>query len=106
MHFDLLPPSSAEGHSSTAVESHDEHERNVSSSDSSKPDVVITDMKNGKNGNSNGIASKKLPLSTSAGSNNTLSTTLTVAQERGNPTGRSNDMRPLSPIKPLSPIGL
>lgn len=100
MLFDMVTPSSAEGRSSTAVESHDE--RNVSSSDSSKPSSVSIDQA-GKNGASQG---KKLPLgqtqnSSSAG---TVNTTLTVVQER-TPPRRSNEMRPLSPIKPLSPIG-
>lgn len=109
MLFDMVTPSSAEGRrsvegrSSTAVESHDE--RNVSSSDSSKPSSVSIDQA-GKNGVSQ---SKKLPFSqsqapTQTGSASTVNTTLTVVQER-TPPRRSNDMRPLSPIKPLSPIG-
>ena len=101
MLFDMVPPSSAEGRSSMAVESHDE--RNVSSSDSSKPSTVSIDnqgQKWGQTGNN-----KKLPLSQSDGSLSTVSTTLTVVQER-TPPRRSADMRPLSPIKPLSPIGL
>jgi hypothetical protein len=88
-----------EGRSSTAIESNDE--RNVSSSDSSKPSTVSID-----NAKSGGNQHKKLPLSQSQsqGSMGTVSTTLTVVQER-TPPRRSNDMRPLSPIKPLSPIG-
>ncbi|KAG4437899.1 hypothetical protein IFR05_006618 [Cadophora sp. M221] len=99
MLFDMVTPSSAEGRSSTAVESHDE--RNVSSSDSSKPSSVSIDQA-GKNGSSQG---KKFPLSQTQTSNaGTVNTTLTVVQER-TPPRRSNEMRPLSPIKPLSPIG-
>ncbi|PVH85804.1 Rho GTPase activation protein [Cadophora sp. DSE1049] len=99
MLFDMVTPSSAEGRSSTAVESHDE--RNVSSSDSSKPSSVSIDQAS-KTGSSQ---NKKLPLSqTQSSSASTVNTTLTVVQER-TPPRRSNEMRPLSPIKPLSPIG-
>lgn len=99
MLFDMIPPSSAEGRSSTAVESHDE--RNVSSSDSSKPSSVSMVEKDGKT--SGGNQNTKLPLSQSGSQNtdSTVNTTLTVVQERTPPR-----MRPLSPIKPLSPIGL
>lgn len=100
MLFDMLPPGSAEGRSSTAVESHDE--RNVSSSDSSKPSSVSIDNAGQKSGSNQG---KKLPLSQTQSAMGTVSTTLTVVQER-TPPRRSGDMRPLSPIKPLSPIGL
>jgi len=95
-----IPPNSAEGQSSTAVESHDE--RNVSSSDSSKPSSVS--MNEQKWGQTPGQQKKKLPLSQTHGNPSTVSTTLTVVQERTPP--RSASMRPLSPIKPLSPIGL
>lgn len=98
--FDMVTPGSAEGQSSTAVESHDE--RNVSSSDSSKPSSVSIEQAGQK-----GASQSKKPVmsqSQSTGSMNTISTTLTVVQER-TPPRRSNDMRPLSPIKPLSPIG-
>jgi hypothetical protein len=96
MLFDMIPPSSAEGQSSTA------DERNVSSSDSSKPSSVSVD--NQGTGPGPNSSAKKLPLSQSSGSMSTVSTTLTVVQER-TPPRRSADMRPLSPIKPLSPIG-
>jgi hypothetical protein len=97
------PPTSAEGRSSTAVESHDE--RNVSSSDSSKPSSVsVNDGQ--KWGQTQAQQSKKLPLSQNFGYDGAVSTTtLTVVQER-TPPRQSSDMRPLSPIKPLSPIGL
>jgi hypothetical protein len=96
MLFDMIPPSSAEGQSSTA------DERNVSSSDSSKPSSVSVDNQGAGPGSNS--SAKKLPLSQSSGSMSTVSTTLTVVQER-TPPRRSADMRPLSPIKPLSPIG-
>jgi hypothetical protein len=100
MLFDMIiPPSSAEGRSSTAIESHDE--RNVSSSDSSKPSSVSIDNPSAKAG---GNHHNKLPLSQSNNSPGTVNTTLTVVQER-TPPHRGTDMRPLSPIKPLSPIG-
>lgn len=87
---DMLPPSSAEGRSSTAIES----ERNVSSSDSSKPSSI-------DNSNQN----KMLPFSQgSTTSSGTVNTTLTVVAERSQ-TPPNSDMRPLSPIKPLSPLG-
>ncbi|KAK0119251.1 hypothetical protein ONS95_008102 [Cadophora gregata] len=98
MLFDMITPSSAEGRSSTAVESHDE--RNVSSSDSSKPSSVSIDQASKTAGSQN----KKVAVSQSQTSSaSTVNTTLTVVQERTPP--RSNEMRPLSPIKPLSPIG-
>jgi hypothetical protein len=100
MLFDMVTPGSAEGRSSTAIESHDE--RNVSSSDSSKPSSVSIDTSGQKYG---GGKNQKLPLSQSQTSMGTVSTTLTVVQER-TPPRRSGEMRPLSPIKPLSPIGL
>lgn len=92
-----VPPSSAEGRSSTAVESHDE--RNVSSSDSSKPSSI-------DNSKAGGNQNRKLPLSQT--SNSSISTTLTVVDERSRSRSQSrtsSDMRPLSPIKPLSPLG-
>lgn len=115
------PPSTGGEHSSVAVESHDE--RNVSSSDSSKPSSVSADphgststprndsksssKSSSKSAGSKETTKKKLPLSPSTGStasNQTISTTLTVQDTT--PPRKSADMRPLSPIKPLSPIGL
>lgn len=105
------PQTSAEGRNSTAVESHDE--RNVSSSDSSKPSSVRVDKEKWSQAQQGNLSkkntegkgeSRKLPLQHSQ-SSSTVSTTLTVMQER-TPPRRSADMRPLSPIKPLSPIGL
>lgn len=105
------PPNSAEGRSSTAVESHDE--RNVSSSDSSKPSSVSVDKEKwtqaqqGKLGGkaADGKGENKKLLLQQSQSSGSVNTTLTVVQER-TPPRRSSDMRPLSPIKPLSPIGL
>ena len=99
------PPNTAEGQSSTAIESHDE--RNVSSSDSSKPSIASANEQQSKVSNGHkGHSHKKLPLSQSNDSLSSLSTTtLTVANELTTPR-RGSDMRPLSPIKPLSPIGL
>jgi len=107
-HNNSPPPTSAEGRSSTAVESHDE--RNVSSSDSSKPSTVSMNDQGKFGQQKESQAHKKLPLSDSQGSVNTVNTTLTVKPETySTPKRRAADttsMRPLSPIKPLSPIGL
>jgi hypothetical protein len=99
--FDMVAPGSAEGRrSSTAIESPDE--RTVSSSDSSKPSSVSIDNSRQRTGETQ---SKELPFSQNQRSQDTISTTLTVVDDR-TPPRRSGDMRPLSPIKPLSPIGL
>ncbi|CAG8976600.1 hypothetical protein HYALB_00002113 [Hymenoscyphus albidus] len=103
MLFDMAhagPPGSAEGQSSTAVESHDE--RNVSSSDSSKPSSVSINHQEPKQK----APSKKSNLnqSDSQASMSTISTELTIVADR-TPPRKSTEMRPLSPIKPLSPIG-
>ncbi|KAI9644013.1 hypothetical protein NHQ30_007365 [Ciborinia camelliae] len=129
--FDRMPPGSAGGHSSTAVESHDE--RNVSSSDSSKPSSVSLEhqgrkpsdekarkpsgeknqrrspdsersqsQKDNHTGNGTMSQSNSMNSMNSTNSTDTVSTTLTVMQ----PTQpRNGNLRPLSPIKPLSPIG-
>lgn len=91
MLFDMIPPSSAEGRSSTAIESPDD-ERMISSSGSSKPSSVSVPP------------SKSLPLSSSQDYTPTANTTFSITQDQ-TPPRASNDMRPLSPIKPLSPIG-
>ena len=119
------PPNSAEGRSSTAIEeSHDE--RNVSSSDSSKPSSVSVNDHQGRGQRQDGHGGKsgylqnqqgqqsqhqhqqerngKTPLSLSGGSLSTVSTTSAVKDRKA--PGRSAGIRPLSPIKPLSPIGL
>lgn len=102
-------PNSADGRSvaSTAVESHDD--RNVSSSDSSKPSTASMNdqAKWGQQKQVQGQQDKKLPLSQSQSqsSSNTVNTTLTMNQDR-TPPRKNQQMRPLSPIAPLSPIGL
>jgi len=97
------PPNSAGGTNSTAVESHDE--RNVSSSDSSKLSSVSLNEQKWPQSQTHSQQSRSLPLSQTQGSVSTISTTLTVVPER-TPPRKNSDMRPLSPIKPLSPIGL
>ncbi|KAF7949325.1 uncharacterized protein EAE97_002834 [Botrytis byssoidea] len=126
MLFDQMPPGSAGGRSSTAVESHDE--RNVSSSDSSKPSSVSLENQGRKHSHEKGRKASgeknqrrspdsersqrqiqvenhregAMSQSNSMNSIDTVSTTLTVIQATP---PRNGDMRPLSPIKPLSPIG-
>ncbi|KAM3155898.1 hypothetical protein ABEW05_003558 [Botrytis cinerea] len=126
MLFDQMPPGSAGGRSSTAVESHDE--RNVSSSDSSKPSSVSLENQGRKHSHekrrkASGEKNQRrspdsersqrqiqvenhregaMSQSNSMNSIDTVSTTLTVIQATP---PRNGDMRPLSPIKPLSPIG-
>ncbi|PMD19639.1 hypothetical protein NA56DRAFT_671728 [Hyaloscypha hepaticicola] len=84
---------------SVAIESHDE--RTISSSDSSKPSSVSLDSTQKP-----GQSQNNLPYGQNTRSADTISTTLTIVDERNTPPRRSGDMRPLSPIKPLSPIGL
>lgn len=96
--FDMVPPSSGEGRSSNAVESHDE--RNISSSDSSKPSSVSVDTQNSRTeGYLTGApyTSKSSHLST-----DTSSTSMTVQDPRTPP--RVGELQPLSPIQPLSPM--
>lgn len=106
--FDLIPPSSGEGRSSTAVESHDE--RNISSSDSSKPPSVSQD-KPAPKAIPGTPKSKPQNLSISQ-SNNSLalssdiSTNSTNLMVKDNRTPRNNGDLTLSPIQPLSPMTL
>jgi hypothetical protein len=97
---DMRPPNSAEGRSSTAIESHDE--RNVSSSDSSKPSSVSVNEHKWNQGQQN----KKLQLSHTHASVSTVNTQLTIVQETTPPRKPNNSGYQLSPVKPLSPIGL
>ncbi len=78
----------------------DGRDRNVSSSDSSKQ------SSNGADGKAR-VKKKPPTLETgSVASNETLSTTLTIESQRVmTPPRQSGDLRPLSPIKPLSPLG-
>jgi RhoGAP domain len=104
--FDALPPSSGEGHGSTAVESHDE--RNVSSSDSSKPSSVS--LENAASAKvSSRSRSPNIPLAQSengirSSDGSSTITTLTVKENRQ--PRNAGEMKPLSPIQPLSPMQL
>jgi hypothetical protein len=78
-----------------------QEDRNISSSDSSKQSSQSNDMHKGR------LKKKPLQLAESNGSvasNSTMSTTLTINSDRETPR-KSGDIRPLSPIKPLSPLG-
>ncbi|TQN74115.1 putative Rho-type GTPase-activating protein 2 [Colletotrichum shisoi] len=78
-------------------------ERAGSSSESSKQSSASTEQQ----AKDRRPKKKPLQLSESNGSvasNSTMSTTLTIDSSRDAPRG-SNDLRPLSPIKPLSPLG-
>jgi hypothetical protein len=99
--FDMVPPSSGEGRSSNAVESHDE--RNISSSDSSKPSSVSVEASNSKHDGIPGAA--PYFMSSTGGSHlstDTSSTTLTVQDPRT--PKKVGELQPLSPILPLSPM--
>ncbi|KAH6691566.1 hypothetical protein F5X68DRAFT_66237 [Plectosphaerella plurivora] len=91
-------------------------ERGVSSSDSSKKSTAS--IVNSSTGNTNNTTSEKLakgqrkkkPVQLSesngsVGSDTTASTTLTINSDLAETPRRSGDLRPLSPIKPLSPLG-
>ncbi|KAI5918262.1 hypothetical protein F4810DRAFT_596847 [Camillea tinctor] len=78
-------------------------DRNVSSSDSSKQSPQIIEPPNGRlrkkaiaSGQSNGSVTSK---------SSTGSASLTVSSEQETPRQRAGELRPLSPIKPLSPLG-
>lgn len=103
MLFDQPPP---RGLAEPQEPAHPEPEadRQLSSSDSSKPSVI---------GNGNGeqrakLRKKTVQPSASNGSvlstDSSISTTLTINSDRDLPQ-RSGDLRRLSPIKPLSPLG-
>lgn len=107
--FDMTPPAGTiqgeppiqyDGRSSLAAESLDE--RNVSSSSSSKPSSVSVAAEGNRSKNN---ASGQAPKNSS-----TSSTTLTMTSPETAVTPRSSqdngNMRPLSPIKPLSPMAL
>jgi RhoGAP domain len=98
------PPKSAGGQSSTAIESHDE--RNVSSSDSSKPSIASANEQSKVSNGQMVPANKKLPLSESNDSLSSISTTtVTINKDLSTPK-KGTEMRPLSPIMPLSPLGI
>ncbi|KAB5579964.1 hypothetical protein GE09DRAFT_420997 [Coniochaeta sp. 2T2.1] len=101
--FDQPPPrvSPGESRKTTPTEELNE-ERQLSSSDSSKPSTQSAD-------NQKARLRKKVPAAdnASAETQSTISTNLTVMSERETPPRRSEtgELRPLSPIKPLSPMG-
>jgi hypothetical protein len=84
-------------------------ERNLSSSDSGQQSVSGHGQGQQQNGQNNKLRKKTAPQGQSNGSmtsNHSTSTSLTVSSERETPIKPSaGDMRPLSPIKPLSPLG-
>jgi hypothetical protein len=101
-HTDLLPPSSGEGRSSTAVESHDE--RNISSSDSSKPPSVSPETPAPK------LILKSKPQNLQPSQSNhsiissdTSSATTTLTVKDSTPLSKNGDLT-LKPIAPLSPM--
>lgn len=100
--FDSPPPRGPAGESRKATPTNEmAEERQLSSSDSSKPSSHGAE-------NQTGRLRKKGPPgadSLSAETTSTISTNLTVHSERGTPPKRSGELRPLSPIKPLSPMG-
>jgi RhoGAP (GTPase activating protein)-like protein len=103
--FDQPPPRAPPGEArKTPLTEELAEERQLSSSDSSKPSTHSAD-------NQKARLRKKVPAadnaSASAETNSTLSTSLTVLSERETPPRRSEtgELRPLSPIKPLSPMG-
>lgn len=97
------PPKSA-GQSSTANESHDE--RNISSSDSSKPSIASAGEQSKVGSSQPSPLPKKLPLSESSDSLSSMSTTTVTLSHDVTTPKKGTDMRPLSPITPLSPLGL
>lgn len=101
--FDQPPPTKAvadqkrNGTTSTGEEGRQE-ERSISSSDSSKsPNRGVADQ-NGR------VKKKTISENESGETSSVVSTTLTVNSERETTPRRSGDLRPLSPIKPLSPL--
>ena len=108
--------SSNDGRSTSTAVDHSQDERIVSSSDSSKPPSVSVDTQNvnGRYQKDNGSTRskdskdskdrKQVMNSHSQASISTATSTLTPVQETP-PRKGSAEMRPLSPIKPLSPIG-
>lgn len=98
--FDQPPPRGPVESRKTTPTDELAEERQLSSSDSSKPSTHSAD-------NHKSRLRKKTPPadSVSAETNSTISTNLTVLSERETPPRRSGELRPLSPIKPLSPMG-
>lgn len=101
---DPIPPSSAEGRSSTAIESHDE--RNISSSESSKPPSVSpenpTSLKTPLKSKSQNQHPSQSNHSMISSDTSSATTTLTV-KDTTPPPSKNGDMT-LKPIAPLSPM--
>jgi hypothetical protein len=100
---DPMPPSSAEGRSSTAIESHDE--RNISSSDSSKPPSISPENSTAKK---TPLKSKSQNLQPSQSNNSVISSdtssaTTTLTVKDNTPPSKIGDIS-LAPIAPLSPM--
>ncbi|KAK0632410.1 hypothetical protein B0T14DRAFT_404641, partial [Immersiella caudata] len=88
------------GNAKEGVKSEPVEERNVSSSDSSK-----NSNRSASGGDQKSRLKKKaLPEAESTETSSTISTTLTINSEREAQPRGSGDLRPLSPIKPLSPL--
>ena len=89
------------------IETHEE--RNVSSSDSGKNSNRSASAGTGAgtgSGDQKGRLKKKaVPEPDGTETNSTIPTTLTINSEREAQPRGSGDLRPLSPIKPLSPLG-
>jgi hypothetical protein len=102
--FDQPPPAgpraAAETRKTTATEETAE-DRQLSSSDSSKLSTRSADNQKAR------LRKKAVPgpENASPDTTSTVSTNLTVHSERETPPRRSGELRPLSPIKPLSPLG-
>lgn len=102
MLFDQPPPQGI-----AAPRAHEEEEgvpedRNVSSSGSSKQ----SNQSGGEAGKARLKKKMHAPENASVASASTISTNLTIDSRQETTTPRrSNDLRPLSPIKPLSPLG-
>lgn len=98
--FDQTPPRRLEDPYRTSPERGVE-DRNVSSSDSSKQSNRSADNRKPR------LKKKALPAieNASVEANSTVSTTVTIHSGRETPSRRSGDLRPLSPIQPLSPLG-
>jgi hypothetical protein len=100
--FDSPPPTGSLASRKASPANETVEDRDVSSSDSSKPPTRSTE-------NQTGPRKKPVPTANDQSDETppTVSTNLTVHSERVTPPGRSgsNELRPLSPIKPLSPMG-
>jgi hypothetical protein len=99
--FDQPPPPAVPDlkmNGGSVGEEEKQEDRSISSSDSSKsPNPGVNDQ-------TGQLKKKALLESETAETNSTISTTLTVHSERETPPRKSGDLRPLSPIKPLSPM--